>query len=124
MEEPGFPIEENLRSQSSKDFKGDAEMWNYQDDLAEFRPERWLKANAKGELNFDSRAAPLQTFGLGVRSCYGKKLAYLEMRVIYALIVWNFELLPIPDSLSDWKAQDVLTHQVQNSRIRLAKIKT
>ncbi|KXT05531.1 hypothetical protein AC578_3713 [Pseudocercospora eumusae] len=98
------------------------QMWNHQDDIAEFRPERWLKVNAKGELWFDGRAAPLQTFGVGVRSCYGRKLAYLEMRVIHALIVWNFELLPIPDSLIEWRVQDVLTHQVQNSRVRLAEI--
>ncbi|KAF7191952.1 Cytochrome P450 monooxygenase [Pseudocercospora fuligena] len=116
MKEPAFPIDENLRSQSSKDFKGDA-------------GGRIETTSPSSNLSAGSRRTPREsltltaTFGLGVRSCYGKKLAYLEMRVIYALIVWNFELLPVSDSLSDWKAQDVLTHQVQNSRVRLAEVK-
>lgn len=53
----------------------------------------------------------------------GKKLAYLEMRTIYSLIVWNFELQPIPESLLDFKAQDVITHQPQNSRVILKEVK-
>lgn len=117
-------IDESKRSVSSRDFKADFERWDDSISLEEFAPERWLVKNEQtGETEFDFRAAPMQIFGAGIRSCYGKKLAYLEMRTIYSLIVWNFELLSIPDSLSDLKGQDVLAHQPQNVRIILKEIK-
>lgn len=53
----------------------------------------------------------------------GKKLAYLEMRVIYTLILWNFELLPIPEAMFDMKGQDILTRQPQTVYIRLREAK-
>ncbi|KAK4504608.1 hypothetical protein PRZ48_002569 [Zasmidium cellare] len=49
----------------------------------------------------------------------GKKLAYMEMRTMYSLILWNFELRPISPSLMDIKAQDVLTHSAKNVRVIL-----
>lgn len=40
--------------------------------MREFNPERWLVKNEKtGKVDFDPRAAPMQIFGAGVRSCYG-----------------------------------------------------
>ncbi|KAF2168160.1 hypothetical protein M409DRAFT_21605 [Zasmidium cellare ATCC 36951] len=120
---PALSIDENKRSQSSRDFKGDCDRWSKHDDLDQLRPERWLFQNEKGETEFDSRAAPMRIFGAGVRGCYGKKLAYLEMRVIYTLLVWNFHFDKIPDTLLDWKAQDIITHAPQNVRVKLRELK-
>ncbi|KAK4504915.1 hypothetical protein PRZ48_002878 [Zasmidium cellare] len=120
---PALQIDENERSQSSRDFKGDYDRWGKHDDLDQFRPERWLFQNEKGETEFDSRAAPMHIFGAGVRGCYGKKLAYLEMRVIYTLLVWNFHFDRIPETLMDWKAQDIITHAPQNVRVKLREVK-
>jgi len=53
----------------------------------------------------------------------GKKLAYLELRVIYTLILWNFELLPIPEALADMKGQDIFTRQPQTVYVRLREAK-
>jgi hypothetical protein len=50
--------------------------------------------------------------------CTGRKLAYLEMRIIYALVVWNLEVLPPPEALFDFKAVDKLSHQPQNVYMR------
>ncbi|KAF7190024.1 Cytochrome P450 monooxygenase [Pseudocercospora fuligena] len=122
--EPPMPLDEKLRSGSSREQKGDSERfeWKKPSDLDEFKPERWLVPNDKGGLDHNSRAAPMQIFGLGIRGCYGKRLAYLEMRVIYALVLWNFELLPIADSIGDFKGTDVMSHQPQHVRIRLAPV--
>ncbi|KXT04464.1 hypothetical protein AC578_8648 [Pseudocercospora eumusae] len=81
-----------------------------------------LKSYLLTILGFDhnSRAAPMRIFGLGIRGCYGKRLAYLEMRVVYALVLWRFELLPIADSIGDFKGTDVMSHQPQHARIRLS----
>ncbi|KXH50180.1 cytochrome P450 [Colletotrichum simmondsii] len=53
-----------------------------------FIPERWL-----GDLRFasDSREAR-KPFSFGPRNCIGMNLAYTEMRIILARIIWNFEM--------------------------------
>lgn len=61
----------------------------------------------------------MQTFGGGLRGCFGKKLAHLGLRIIFTLIVWNFELQALPEELRDFKAKDVLTHRPQRVYLRL-----
>jgi cytochrome P450 len=46
----------------------------------------------KGD-EFDPSAKPVLAFGLGLRGCFGKRLAYVEIRILITLIIWNFELL-------------------------------
>jgi len=55
----------------------------------------------------------LLTFGLGPRGCYGRRLAYLELRLILMLVVWNFELQKCPVGLSSYASVDKLTHAPQ-----------
>jgi len=69
---PPVPIEENKRSQTSRESREDERRWASHADLDVFRPERWLVTNSTGEVDFDGRAAPLHNFGAGLRSCYGK----------------------------------------------------
>ncbi|KAL0937245.1 trichothecene c-15 hydroxylase [Colletotrichum truncatum] len=59
-----------------------------------FIPERWL-----GDLRFanDQREAR-KPFSFGPRNCIGMNLAYTEMRVILARIIWNFEMKLADDS--------------------------
>ncbi|CAG9982954.1 unnamed protein product [Clonostachys byssicola] len=53
-----------------------------------FAPERWL-----GDPRFaGDRIQALQPFSVGPRNCIGKNLAYAEMRMILARIIWNFDL--------------------------------
>ena len=53
-----------------------------------FIPERWLGAP---EYEDDDRKAR-QPFSHGPRNCIGKNLAYAEMRLLLASILWNFDL--------------------------------
>ncbi|KAK2596439.1 hypothetical protein N8I77_013329 [Diaporthe amygdali] len=66
-----------------------------------FIPERWL-----GDPRFvnDKRDA-LQPFSYGPRNCIGKNLAYVEMRVIPARLLWNFDLTIAEDS-RNWQEQE------------------
>lgn len=60
----------------------------------EFRPERWL---AGGEKPWS------QPFQIGPRSCIGVNLAWLEMRVALAKLVYSFDWNLAPESLGrDW----------------------
>ncbi|KAK2016962.1 isotrichodermin C-15 hydroxylase [Colletotrichum eremochloae] len=54
----------------------------------EFRPERFLD-NAKEEHN---RPEALQPFSIGPRNCLGKNLAYAEMRLVLARIIYDFDI--------------------------------
>ncbi|USW50173.1 Putative cytochrome P450 [Septoria linicola] len=123
MTSPAFPIDELKRTTTSRELAADADRWCERSDMGEFVPERWLVVDEKGQESFDNRAAPLQSFGAGIRGCYGKRLAYLEMRIIYTLIVWNLEILPLPSELEEFKSRDVFTHNAQNVRVRLAPAK-
>ena len=52
----------------------------------------------------------------------GKKLAMLDLRVLFTLVVWNFQLLPLPGELGDLKGRDALTHRPQQVYLRLAEV--
>ncbi|KAG8160649.1 hypothetical protein KVR01_008913 [Diaporthe batatas] len=89
-------IPEHVRSESSRDFKDRA---------------RWIKADKKGVETFDPNAGPAMQFGGGIRSCFGNKMAYLEMRVFVALLVWTFDLEAVPEQLRGFEAFNRLTHK-------------
>ncbi|PWY82364.1 benzoate 4-monooxygenase cytochrome P450 [Aspergillus eucalypticola CBS 122712] len=60
----------------------------------EFIPERWLpesKNDPSSPFYHDNREI-LQPFSIGPRNCIGRNLAYAEMRVIFARVLWNFDI--------------------------------
>jgi cytochrome P450 len=66
-------------------------------DPDKFAPERWLG----DEYYKDDRKKALQTFSVGPRNCIGMNLAYVEMRVILARLLWNFDMKLCEES-KDW----------------------
>ncbi|KAH6684785.1 cytochrome P450 [Halenospora varia] len=73
-------------------------------DAQKFVPERWLP-NADERYLLDKKNA-LAPFGFGPRICIGKNLAYHEMRVILANVIWNFDL-NLVDPEQKWLDQDI-----------------
>ncbi|KAL7626122.1 hypothetical protein AAE478_002892 [Parahypoxylon ruwenzoriense] len=72
-------------------------------DPMEFVPERWTESTKFMEDRLDA----MQAFSFGPRNCIGKNLAYAEMRLILAKIVYNFDMTIADDSrgwLTDQKA--------------------
>jgi len=115
---PPFPIDEAKRSETSRAALASAKTpdWNV-DDMGDFMPERWLK---NGE--FDSTAGLNLAFGLGTRGCYGRRLAYLELRTLLTLMLWRFELQKVPEELAGYEATDGLTHKPQGCFVRLKPV--
>ncbi|KAI4592833.1 hypothetical protein KJ359_010386 [Pestalotiopsis sp. 9143b] len=69
----------------------------------DFIPERWL-----GDAKFaDDKREVMQPFSVGPRNCIGRNLAYAEMRLIMARMVWNFDL-HLHDDSKDWADQSKL----------------
>ncbi|KAF2791648.1 cytochrome P450 [Melanomma pulvis-pyrius CBS 109.77] len=69
-----------------------------------FIPERWLPNTGYDTDNKDV----LLPFSVGPRNCLGKNLAYHEMRIILATLLWHFDLELCPES-SSWVDQKVWT---------------
>ena len=42
-----------------------------------------------------------------------------SMKTLFVLVLWEFELTPLPKELASFAAKDLLTHQPQLSYIRL-----
>ncbi|KAI1821981.1 putative cytochrome P450 monooxygenase [Xylaria intraflava] len=62
-----------------------------------FAPERWL-----GDPKYkDDQLDAMQPFSVGPRNCIGRTLAYAEMRLILAKIVYNFDISMDSES-RDW----------------------
>ncbi|KAF5679597.1 cytochrome P450 monooxygenase [Fusarium heterosporum] len=95
-------------------------------DYAGFVPERWLRRTTdpggKEEITFDSQAFPIQAFGSGPRGCFGRRMSYLEMKIFFTLVVWTFELLPLPSSVATPKAISSLTRNPDRVFVKLGRV--
>ncbi|KAK2038885.1 cytochrome P450 [Colletotrichum somersetense] len=124
---PPLSVEDGERSEYSRAAKMNA-AWNAARDPALFDPERWLVRKKDGEgllaedVEFDGAAGPQLVFGLGPRSCWGRRLAYMEMRIILAIIVWNFRLLPVPPELSSYAGLEGIARVPQQCYVRLSEM--
>ncbi|KAI1361062.1 cytochrome P450 [Xylaria arbuscula] len=137
--EPAMQIPEHIRSQSSQAAKDKIVVWN-EDDMASFQPLRWLR-RTKTSINhatssqeglpedfkfsdyeFDPHAGPSMTLGAGPRSCAGRRLAYMELRIVLALLVWNFVFEPCPPELSSYQATEYFTTVPEQCYVRLREV--
>ena len=77
----------------------------------DFIPERWLEGHDP-VFSRDAKAV-VQPFSIGPRNCIGMNLAYAEMRLILAKVLWNFDLsldevkMKQQDGIGDWFDQRV-----------------
>jgi cytochrome P450 len=67
----------------------------------EFIPERWMEEE---EFKNDKRKVA-QPFSVGPRNCIGQNLAFAEMRLILARLVWNFDMEHTEESRG-WMMKD------------------
>lgn len=86
------------------------------EDMEDFRPERWLREAEEEEeeggrrrVTFDPQAGPFLTFSLGPRGCFGRKLAYLEMRLVLTLLLWKFQFRKLGGELASYKTEEAVT---------------
>lgn len=121
---PGFDVDEKMRSPSSREARSKPgvarNVWS-RSDVATFNPERWLKQR-EGRVEFDPNAGPQLAFGLGTRACWGKRLVYVEARILLTLLVWNFEFLACPTALSGYGAVMKTTNEPRDCYVRLREL--
>ncbi|KAL6702428.1 hypothetical protein ACN47E_001869 [Coniothyrium glycines] len=127
---PPFGVDERLRSATyvsrAKGPVRDRSWANY--DPQAFCPERWLVGShgddgeAPGQVAFDGTAGPTLAFGLGPRACWGRRLAYVELRLYLVLIVWSFHLSPCPPGLSGYSSIAGITSKPKQCYVRLTSL--
>ncbi|KAG8900859.1 hypothetical protein FRC00_010718 [Tulasnella sp. 408] len=100
---------DEVRSETSrKNGMGGRSLWNIPTD--KFEPDRWIKVDeTTGRRAFDSKAGYSFPFGVGLRSCAGKQLATLELKIFIATLNLSFFLEEVPKELSSHRAKIELT---------------
>ncbi|TID01590.1 Cytochrome P450 3A11 [Colletotrichum higginsianum] len=121
---PPNEIDETLRGETSQLAAKERGIRSWPvNDMEVFRPERWLMQDEQtGNEVYNATAGPTIPFGLGTRGCFGRKLAYLELRLLISLIIWNFELLPCGKELSSYEPIEGITSKPKQCYIRLAGV--
>ncbi|TQN69575.1 Cytochrome P450 monooxygenase TRI13 [Colletotrichum shisoi] len=134
---PALGVDENSRSKTSQGAKRVRE-WPA-NDVGEFRPERRLVSRSSEEFldeetlrstqdwtlsgfEFNPLAGPMLTFGGGPRGCFGRRLAYMELRMVVGLLVWNFQFKPCADKLSTYDLRETITVEPKSCFVRLEKL--
>ncbi|KAK3672299.1 hypothetical protein LTR78_007839 [Recurvomyces mirabilis] len=70
----------------------------------EFRPERWLGAEEFKDDHLDA----MEPFSVGPRNCLGKNLAWHEMRLLLATLIFHFDIKLNSES-EQWDDQKIYT---------------
>lgn len=118
---PEIPAPEHTRSASSQKSKDRYGVWNAED-VGQFVPERWIDVDENGVESYNPNKGPFHTFGGGIRGCFGKRLAYIQLRIFWVLLIWNFEFLPVAPEIRNNKVLEVVTTEPVNTFIRLRNI--
>jgi cytochrome P450 len=109
-----FDVAEETRSATSQR-RADRRRWKCEDiPLSEFAPERWLD----GAGSFDRDAGLSLPFSAGIRGCFGKRIATLELKVIIAMLVMSFDFPRLPNTQSTYACRDGLNRQPTCAYIR------
>ncbi|KAJ6021663.1 cytochrome P450 monooxygenase [Penicillium herquei] len=125
MMSPGFTIDPAQRSPTSQGAEKERQFRSWDPtNIGAFEPDRWMTEDpdGDGEKSFIPTAGPQLAFGLGTRGCYGKRLVYLEMRIVLTLVIWNFELLACPVNLSGYQASLITTNEPQQCYVCLREV--
>lgn len=119
---PAFAIDDSLRTESARKDHTEHPV-KEADDIDTFRPERWFVTKTGSDQPvFDPTAWPNPTFGAGKRGCFGKRLAYLEFRMLLTLIVWDIEFLEVPDKFASWAGSPKVAYQPQQCFMRMRAV--
>jgi cytochrome P450 len=78
-----------------------------------------LTQDATGKEAFDGYALPALNVGGGFCGCFGKRLAYLEMRIIITTLMLNFEFLPLPEKLAGMDAYEEVFRKSIGAHVKL-----
>ena len=91
---------------SAAGFASNRSSLNFPDSPSTFEPSRWLSRSSTTDAKLSSSSTPaaFNPFSLGPRNCLGRNLAYLEMRLILAHLIWAFDF-ELQGNVGKWEEQ-------------------
>lgn len=91
---------------SASGFASNRATLNFPDNPVVFNPSRWISdiPTQDRDKGTGSSKSPFNPFSLGPRNCLGRNLAYLEMRLILAHLLWAFDF-ESEGPISKWEEQ-------------------
>ncbi|KAL9122769.1 MAG: hypothetical protein Q9187_000686 [Circinaria calcarea] len=85
-----------------------------------FLPDRFLPESFRPAQFAADKRSNQQPFGLGPRNCIGKTLAWAQLRIVLAKIVWNFDMEAMEGRKLDWMRQKTfIVVQKEEMMVRL-----
>ncbi|KXJ88135.1 averantin oxidoreductase [Microdochium bolleyi] len=72
-----------------------------------FAPERWLPEGERPEEYNADKKDSFQAFSYGPRNCIGRNLAYAEMKIVLARLLWEFDVEYCGPKGDDWLDQPI-----------------
>ena len=75
-------------------------------DAQAFRPERWLQEGQEGQQEINNKRAAMP-FGSGLRTCPGRYLALLEIKIAMAMLLGSFDIAGV-DTPDGGEAQELM----------------
>jgi hypothetical protein len=125
--QPAFDIPLQKRTDRGRKVEKRVGVWDPAD-VKNFAPERWLRKEKSEEDEseqdvFYPQAGPQMAFGAGPRGCFGRRLAYLEMRISIVLLLWKFEFLELDEKLDNFEGIDFFAVTPKHCFIKLKLIK-
>ncbi|KAI1825512.1 cytochrome P450 [Xylaria intraflava] len=78
---------------------------NYFHSPSAFLPHRWLPKEIENPASpfFNDKRDVFQPFSLGIRSCIGEQLAWAEMRLTLAKMIWTFDFSSVQGKALQWE---------------------
>ena len=73
-------------------------------------------------MEFDPKAGPNLAFSVGPRQCFGKKLAYLQLKIAVTLLLWNFEFGKLPDDMNQDEIVEKMVNLPKDCFVKLAPL--
>ncbi|CAE6436606.1 unnamed protein product [Rhizoctonia solani] len=86
-------------------------------DAKEWRPTRWLTQDG----GFNRSAGPSFPFGMGQRSCFGQRLAILQLKIYIAIMSRVFFFKPAPPEVNTWEVVELITRRPRMCYISLER---
>jgi cytochrome P450 len=91
------------------------EIWG--DDCLQYKPERWISKQG-GIVSVPSYK--FSTFGGGPRSCLGKAMAFIQMKIVATAILWNYHVQVVEDHPVS-PSVSVVLHIKHGLKVRITK---
>ncbi|KAK0622783.1 cytochrome P450 monooxygenase [Immersiella caudata] len=118
--DPAFAVDESLRTPGAHAAKDHYGTWD-ETNVGDFVPDRWLRKRGGQEV-YDPLAGPQMAFGGGPRGCFGRKMVYLELRIVITLLTWTFEFLDLDAGFNTFETTESSTENPQNCNVKLRAV--